>query len=55
MRQIVLVTSAELLERIVVDAAICFGKPTTRGHRISFSPILGYLAHVRFVDLDDVA
>lgn len=37
-------TSAELLERIVVDPAICFGKPTIRGHRIWVSLILGYLA-----------
>ena len=37
-------TSAELLKRIVVDPAICFGKPTIRGHRIWVSLILGYLA-----------
>ena len=37
-------TSAELLERIVIDPAICFGKPTIRGHRIWVSLILGYLA-----------
>ena len=37
-------TSAELLERIVVDPSICFGKPTIRGHRIWVSLILGYLA-----------
>jgi uncharacterized protein (DUF433 family) len=37
-------TSAELLDRIVVDPAICFGKPTIRGHRIWVSLILGYLA-----------
>lgn len=33
-----------LLERIVVDPAICFGKPTIRGHRLWVSLILGYLA-----------
>ena len=37
-------TSAELLERIVVDPQICFGKPTIRGHRIWVSLVLGYLA-----------
>ena len=35
---------AGLLSRIVVDPAICFGKPTIRGHRIWVSVILGYLA-----------
>jgi uncharacterized protein (DUF433 family) len=34
----------DLLSRIVVDPAICFGKPTIRGHRIWVSLILGYLA-----------
>lgn len=34
----------DLLDRIVVDPAICFGKPTIRGHRIWVSLILGYLA-----------
>lgn len=33
-----------LLERIVVDPLICFGKPTIRGHRLWVSLILGYLA-----------
>lgn len=33
-----------LLDRIVVDPAICFGKPTVRGHRLWVSLILGYLA-----------
>ena len=37
-------TSTELLERIVVDPAICFGKPTIKGHRIWVSLVLGYLA-----------
>ena len=36
--------TTELLERIIVDPAICFGKPTVRGHRIWVSLILGYLA-----------
>jgi uncharacterized protein (DUF433 family) len=33
-----------LLERIVVDPAICFGRSTIRGHRLWVSLILGYLA-----------
>ncbi len=37
-------TSVELLERIVVDPEVCFGKPTIRGHRIWVSLVLGYLA-----------
>lgn len=37
-------TSEELLERIVVDPEVCFGKPTIRGHRIWVSLVLGYLA-----------
>ena len=36
--------TTELLERIVIDPAICFGKPTIRGHRIWVSLILGHLA-----------
>ena len=44
MRQTCLMTSTELLERIVVDPSVCFGKPTIRGHRIWVSLILGYLA-----------
>ena len=36
--------TADLLSRIVVDPAICFGKPTIRGHRIWVSLVLGYLA-----------
>lgn len=36
--------TTELLERIVTDPAICFGKPTIRGHRLWVSLILGYLA-----------
>ena len=34
----------QLLERIVVDPAICFGKPTIKGHRIWVSLILDLLA-----------
>ena len=37
-------TSTELLDRIVVDPAVCFGKPTIKGHRIWVSLVLGYLA-----------
>jgi uncharacterized protein (DUF433 family) len=37
-------TSEELLERIVVDPEVCFGKPTIRRHRIWVSLVLGYLA-----------
>ncbi len=36
--------TTELLQRIVVDPAIRFGKPTIKGHRIWVSSILGYLA-----------
>ncbi len=36
--------SVELLERIVVDPEVCFGKPTIRGHRLWVSLVLGYLA-----------
>lgn len=39
-----------LLERIVVDPAICFGKPTIGGHRLWVSLILGYLAEGWTVD-----
>jgi len=34
----------ELLQRIVVDPAVRFGKPCVRGTRISVGEILGYLA-----------
>ncbi len=34
----------ELLDRIVVDPGVCFGRPTIRGHRLWVSLILGYLA-----------
>jgi uncharacterized protein (DUF433 family) len=36
--------TTDLLDRIVVDPQICFGKPTIRGHRIWVSLVLGYLA-----------
>ncbi len=42
--------TADLLSRIVVDPAICFGKPTIRGHRIWVSLVLGYLADGWTVD-----
>lgn len=34
----------ELLSRISIDPAVCFGKPCIRGHRIWVSLILDYLA-----------
>ncbi len=34
----------ELLDRIVVDTNVCFGRPTIRGHRLWVSLILGHLA-----------
>lgn len=34
----------ELLPRISVDPAICFGKPCIKGHRISVSLVLDLLA-----------
>ena len=37
-------TRDELLKRISVDPNICFGKPCIRGHRISVSLILDFLA-----------
>lgn len=37
-------TREELLARISIDPAICFGKPCIRGHRIWFSLILDMLA-----------
>ena len=43
-RQTYVMTSSELLERIIVDPQICFGKPTIRGHRIWVSLVLGHLA-----------
>jgi uncharacterized protein (DUF433 family) len=35
---------AQLLERISIDPAVCFGKPCIRGHRIWVSLILDLLA-----------
>ncbi len=37
-------THEELLQRISIDPAICFGKPCIRGHRIWVSLILDLLA-----------
>jgi uncharacterized protein (DUF433 family) len=37
-------TRDELLQRISVDPAVCFGKPCVRGHRIWVSLILDMLA-----------
>jgi len=34
----------ELLGRIKVDPAVCFGKPCIRGHRIWVSLVLDWLA-----------
>ena len=34
----------ELLQRIVIDAKVCFGKPCIRGHRIWVSLVLDLLA-----------
>jgi uncharacterized protein (DUF433 family) len=34
----------DLLQRVVVDPAVRFGKPCVRGTRISVGEILGYLA-----------
>jgi uncharacterized protein (DUF433 family) len=42
--------TADLLNRIVVDPAVCFGKPTIRGHRIWVSLLLGYLAEGWTID-----
>ena len=35
----------ELLQRISIDPAVCFGKPCIRGHRIWVSLILDFLAN----------
>ena len=37
-------TREELLSRISIDPAVCFGKPCIRGHRIWVSLILDFLA-----------
>ena len=41
---VVMTANEALLARIVVDPAICFGKPTVKGHRIWVSLILDLLA-----------
>ena len=38
------VTDEALLDRVVVDPEICFGKPTIRGTRIWVGLVLGLLA-----------
>ncbi len=42
--------TGDLPARITVDPAICFGKPTIRGHRLWVSLILGHLAEGWTVD-----
>lgn len=37
-------TRSELLQRITVNPAVCFGKPCIRGHRIWVSFVLDLLA-----------
>lgn len=37
-------TREELLARISIDPAVCFGKPCIRGHRIWVSLLLDWLA-----------
>lgn len=37
-------THEELLSRISIDPAVCFGKPCVRGHRIWVSLVLDLLA-----------
>ena len=34
----------KLLQRITIDPNVCFGKPCIRGHRISVSLVLDWLA-----------
>jgi uncharacterized protein (DUF433 family) len=43
-------TGPDLLERISIDPAICFGKPCIKGHRIWVALILGMLSEGRTVD-----
>lgn len=38
------VRQEDLLQRIAVDPAICFGKPCIRGHRVWVSLVLDWLA-----------
>ena len=40
-----------LLDRIVVDPEIRFGKPTVRGTRLTVGEVLGYLATMSEQDL----
>lgn len=40
----------ELLKRITIDPAVCFGKPCVRGHRIWVSLILDFLANGATID-----
>jgi uncharacterized protein (DUF433 family) len=40
----------QLLQRIVVDPTICFGKPTIRGTRVRVGLVLGLLADGMTVD-----
>lgn len=37
-------TKSELLARIQIDPAVCFGKPCIRGHRIWVALVLDHLA-----------
>ena len=43
-------TDEELLDRIVTDPNVCFGKPTIRGTRIWVGLVLGFLADGSTVD-----
>ena len=40
----------ELLRRISIDPAVCFGKPCIRGHRIWVSLVLSWLASGMSID-----
>lgn len=40
----------ELLDRIVIDPNVCFGKPTVRGTRIWVGLVLGLLAGGMMID-----
>jgi uncharacterized protein (DUF433 family) len=52
---VVTMTKNELLERISVNPAVCFGKPGIKGHRIWVSLILDLLAAAASIQeiLDD--
>lgn len=43
-------TPENLLSRISIDPAVCFGKPCIRGHRIWVSLILDFLASGDSID-----